>query len=130
MGITSIIEDTDTQLNEMTSNPTPRPTPNPTNEPTVRPTDTPTISSAPSETCYRLEIGLIFDEYPGETRWEITKGRRNTIDFPDSAVVVKSSPFYDPNDGYEEASETHPLQTLKLPVVKHPELHGPRSFSR
>jgi len=107
MGITSIIEDTDTQLNEQTSNPTPRPTPSPTDEPTVRPTDTPTVSSAPSETCYRLEIGLIFDEYPGETRWEITKGRRNTIDFPGSAVVVKSSPFYDPKNGYEEASETH-----------------------
>lgn len=71
------------------------------------PTPAPTTSASPTETCYRIEIGLIFDEYPGETRWEITKGRRNTIDNPDTAVVVKTSPYYDPNNGYEEASETH-----------------------
>ena len=87
--------------------PTPRPSRKPTSTPTLRPTDTPTSSHAPTITCYRVEIGLIFDEYPGETRWEITKGRRTSIGNPDSAVVVKTSPFYDPNNGYEEASETH-----------------------
>ena len=56
--------------------------------------------------CHTVEIGLIFDKYPGETRWEITKGRKNTVE-NDNAVILKESPYYDPDQSYAEASETH-----------------------
>lgn len=58
------------------------------------------------EPCYSLEIGLIFDHYPGETKWEITKGRRNSIEH-ENAVVLMTSPYYDKKLNYAEASETH-----------------------
>ena len=81
------------------------------------PSPAPTMSSnnavsssatAPAATaaCYNIEIGLIFDEFPGETKWEITQGRRNSIE-SENAVVVESSPYYDPDEGYIEASEKH-----------------------
>ncbi len=123
MGITAIDEEgsditsTDVVLStttpspttgEPTSKPSRLPSPSPTPEPTtLEPTDAPTVSSSPTVTCYNIEIGLIFDEYPGETKWEITKGRRNSIEHGDNAVIVKKSPFYDPQLGYDEASETH-----------------------
>ncbi|KAL9181818.1 hypothetical protein ACHAXT_012161 [Thalassiosira profunda] len=56
--------------------------------------------------CHTVEIGLIFDKYPGETRWEITKGRKNSVE-NDNAVILKESPYYDPDQSYAEASETH-----------------------
>lgn len=61
---------------------------------------------SPTVTCHNIEIGLVFDEYPDETKWQITKGRRNSIEH-DAAVVLKESPYYDPEEGYSEASETH-----------------------
>lgn len=64
------------------------------------------VLSTASGPCYNIEIGLIFDEFPGETKWEITQGRRNSIE-NEYAVVVESSPFYDPDEGYVEASEKH-----------------------
>ena len=63
-------------------------------------------SSSASASCYNIEIGLIFDEFPGETKWEITEGRRNAID-SENAVVVEASPYYDPAEGDAEASEKH-----------------------
>ncbi|KAL7538867.1 hypothetical protein ACHAWF_006232 [Thalassiosira exigua] len=63
-------------------------------------------ASEPSETCYNIEIGLVFDKSPEETKWEITKGRRNTIE-NENAVVLEASPYYDPGKGYRQASETH-----------------------
>ena len=63
-------------------------------------------ASPPIEPCYHVEIGLIFDEFPEETRWEITEGKRNSIQNA-NAVIVKESPFYDPDQDYVEASETH-----------------------
>ena len=67
----------------------------------------PAPTSQPTEECFNIEIGLIFDKYPEETKWEITKGKRNTIDNPDGAQIFKSSPFYDKEQNYSEASETH-----------------------
>ena len=67
------------------------------------------------ETCYNIEIGLIFDDYPGETKWEISQGRRNSIE-NENAVVLKESPYYDPEKNYAEASETH---ILCLPQGKY-----------
>mmetsp|Transcript_34321 Transcript_34321/g.72289 ORF Transcript_34321/g.72289 Transcript_34321/m.72289 type:complete len:438 (-) Transcript_34321:158-1471(-) len=89
-----------------TFRPTKLPTSSPTISPTPRPTTSPTMSSPPSETCYNIEIGLIFDKYPDETKWEITKGRRNSIE-RENAEVVKKSPRYDSSKGYVEASEKH-----------------------
>ena len=92
--------------------PTSLPTRRPTNEPTVSPTTfssaAPSISSAPTETCYNVEIGLIFDKYPDETSWEIVKGRRPSFQ-NNKAVTIKESPFYDPKPpgNYREASEKH-----------------------
>lgn len=65
--------------------------------------DSTSVIAAP---CYHVEIGLIFDEFPEETRWEITEGKRNSIQNA-NAVIVKESPFYDPDQDYVEASETH-----------------------
>ncbi|KAL7537424.1 hypothetical protein ACHAXR_007821 [Thalassiosira sp. AJA248-18] len=73
-------------------------------------------TSPPTEECYNIEIGLIFDEYPGETKWEITKGKRNSILNPDNAIVVKTSPYYDKDENYGEASETH---IVCLPTGKY-----------
>lgn len=77
------------------------------------PSPSPTLSSSvvsststTSESCHKIEIGLIFDEFPEETKWEITQGRRNSIE-SENAVVVKTSPYYDPDNGYVEASEKH-----------------------
>jgi len=75
--------------------PTPRPTDEPTNSPSASPSFAPSISSKPTETCYRVEIGLMFDNYPDETRWEIVKGRRPSFQ-NSNAVMVKESPYYDP----------------------------------
>jgi len=94
-----------------TTLPTPLPPPQ-TDEPTVSPTAfpsaAPSISSAPTETCYNVEIGLIFDKYPDETRWEIVKGRRPSFQ-NNNAELVKESPFYDPKPpgNYRGASEKH-----------------------
>lgn len=62
---------------------------------------------SPAPPCHEIEIGLVFDERPGETRWEVAKGRRNSVEHPSSAKVLVASPFYDPDQGYAEASETH-----------------------
>eukprot|EP00584_Thalassiosira_punctigera_P019097 CAMPEP_0172572586 /NCGR_PEP_ID=MMETSP1067-20121228/135578_1 /TAXON_ID=265564 ORGANISM="Thalassiosira punctigera, Strain Tpunct2005C2" /NCGR_SAMPLE_ID=MMETSP1067 /ASSEMBLY_ACC=CAM_ASM_000444 /LENGTH=448 /DNA_ID=CAMNT_0013365153 /DNA_START=11 /DNA_END=1357 /DNA_ORIENTATION=+ len=91
---------------EPTPVPTSPPSKPPTPSPTPSPTAMPTTSSSPTETCYKIEIGLIFDQYPDETRWEITKGRRNSIENT-NAHVLRESPYYDPDQGYVEASETH-----------------------
>jgi hypothetical protein len=88
--------------------PTPRPTDEPTDSPTAIPSLAPSISSKPTETCYRVEIGLIFDSYPDETRWEIVMGRRPSFQ-NSNAVMVEESPFYDPKPpgNYRGASEKH-----------------------
>jgi len=53
-----------------TQSPTPLPTLRPTDEltgaPTKFPSFVPSVSSKPTETCYRVEIGLIFDKYSGK----------------------------------------------------------------
>jgi hypothetical protein len=84
-----------------TSLPTPFPTPRPTSA-------APSISAKPTETCYNVEIGLIFDKYPDETSWEIVQGRRPSFQ-NNKATIVKESPFYDPKPpgNYREASEKH-----------------------
>mmetsp|Transcript_32402 Transcript_32402/g.47760 ORF Transcript_32402/g.47760 Transcript_32402/m.47760 type:complete len:355 (-) Transcript_32402:174-1238(-) len=91
--------------------PTPLPpagTDEPTFSPTASPSAAPSISSAPTETCYNVEIGLIFDKYPDETRWEIVKGRRPSFQ-NNNAELVKESPFYDPKPpgNYRGATEKH-----------------------
>jgi len=92
--------------------PTPLPTPRPTREPTDFPSESPSlapsISSKPTETCFPVEIGLVFDKYPDETKWEIVKGRRPSFQNK-NAEIVKESPFYDPKPpaNYREASEKH-----------------------
>ncbi|KAL7439789.1 hypothetical protein ACHAXM_007288 [Skeletonema potamos] len=88
--------------------PTPRPTDEPTNSPSASPSFAPSISSKPTETCYRVEIGLMFDNYPDETRWEIVKGRRPSFQ-NSNAVMVKESPYYDPKPpgNYRGATEKH-----------------------
>ncbi|KAL3799061.1 hypothetical protein ACHAW5_003511 [Stephanodiscus triporus] len=93
--------------------PAPSPTATQAQPTTLSVVDSPSVTStdssaapSPIEPCYHVEIGLIFDEFPEETRWEITEGKRNSIQNAD-AVIVKESPFYDPDQDYVEASETH-----------------------
>ncbi|EED86553.1 predicted protein [Thalassiosira pseudonana CCMP1335] len=81
---------------------------------TYAPTPSPSITSKPTETCYNIEIGIILDTYPEETSWEITEGRKSTLQDP-SATVVSASPFYDPNR-YREASDAH---IVCLPAGKY-----------
>lgn len=77
------------------------PVPNPTDV-----VDASVTTMEDDEPCYQIEIGLIFDKFPEETRWEITQGRRNSIEYT-NATIVKSSPYYNPDQDYVEASETH-----------------------
>jgi hypothetical protein len=93
--------------------PAPSPTATQAQPTTLSVVDSPSVTSidssaasSPIEPCYHVEIGLIFDYSPEETRWEITEGKRNSIQNAD-AVIVKESPFYDPDQDYVEASETH-----------------------
>lgn len=55
--------------------------------------------------CFNVEIGLILDSKPGEIAWEITSGRKSTLQQP-GATVVSTSPYYDPAK-YQEASDTY-----------------------
>jgi hypothetical protein len=109
LGATSVIVD-DLGAASVDSDSQPAPSPTATNaQPTsLSIVDAPSVTAidAPTEQCYHIEIGLIFDASPEETRWEITKGQRNSIEYA-NAIVVKESPFYDPDQDYVEASETH-----------------------
>ena len=91
------------------------PVPNPTAAATTPQSTFPIIDDYPTtasttmeddEPCYQIEIGLIFDKFPEETRWEITSGKRNSIEYS-NATIVKASPYYNPDQDYVEASETH-----------------------
>ena len=42
--------------------------------------------------CHNVEIGVILDKHPEETRWEITKGRRNSVEHA-NVNLVDSSPL-------------------------------------
>lgn len=55
--------------------------------------------------CYNVEIGLILDDNPGDLAWEITSGRKSTLQQED-AEVVATSPYYDP-EKYQQASDTY-----------------------
>jgi hypothetical protein len=57
-----------------------------------------------NEECFNVEIGMILDKKPDEISWEITSGRKSTLQQP-SATVVSTSPYYDPNK-YQQASDT------------------------
>jgi len=58
----------------------------------------------PGRECFNVEIGIILDNNPDEITWEITSGRKSTLQQP-SATVVSTSPYYDPNK-YQQASDT------------------------
>lgn len=75
-------------------------------------TEEPAATTANEGECYHVEIGLIFDNYPDETRWEIVKGRRPSFQIQkrnSNAIMVEESPFYDPRPpgNYRGASEKH-----------------------
>lgn len=57
------------------------------------------------EECFNVEIGLIMDNNPGDLAWEITSGRKSTMQQP-NAEVVSTSPYYDP-EKYQQASDTY-----------------------
>lgn len=57
------------------------------------------------EECFNVEIGLILDNHPGDLAWEITSGRKSTLQQAD-AEVVATSPYYDP-EKYQQASDTY-----------------------
>lgn len=42
--------------------------------------------------CHNVEIGMILDRHPEETRWEITKGRRNSVEHA-NVNLVEASPL-------------------------------------
>ena len=60
--------------------------------------------TAAGEECYNVEIGLILDDKPDEVAWEITSGRKSTLQQPD-ATVISTSPYY--SDKYRQASDTY-----------------------
>ncbi|KAL7481794.1 hypothetical protein ACHAW6_007466 [Cyclotella cf. meneghiniana] len=60
--------------------------------------------AASGEECFDVEIGIILDDKPDEIAWEITEGRKSTLQQP-SATVVSNSPYYDPYK-YRQASDT------------------------
>ncbi|KAL3806956.1 hypothetical protein ACHAXA_011373 [Cyclostephanos tholiformis] len=105
LGSTSVIVD---DLGAADSQPAQSPTSTNAQPTSLSIVDSPSVTAidSPSEPCYNIEIGLIFDASPEETRWEITKGQRNSIEYA-NAIVVKESPFYDPDQDYVEASDTH-----------------------
>ena len=39
----------------------------------VQPTQSPTVSSPPTNTCYWVDIVVVFDDYPEETSWQLQK---------------------------------------------------------
>jgi len=45
-----------------------------------KPTQSPTISSSPTDTCYWVDIIVVFDDYPEETSWQLQK-RNNSGDY-------------------------------------------------
>lgn len=57
------------------------------------------------EECFNVEIGLILDDNPGDLAWEITSGRKSSMQQP-SATVMSKSPYYDP-EKYQQASDTY-----------------------
>jgi len=42
--------------------------------------------------CHNVEIGVILDRHPEETRWEITRGRRNSVEHA-NVNLVEASPL-------------------------------------
>lgn len=60
--------------------------------------------AASGEECFDVEVGIILDDKPDEIAWEITEGRKSTLQQP-SATVVSNSPYYDPYK-YRQASDT------------------------
>ena len=61
--------------------------------------------TATGEECFNVEIGLILDDRPGDVAWEITSGRKSTLQQP-GATVISQSPYYDPSK-YRQASDTY-----------------------
>mmetsp|Transcript_27990 Transcript_27990/g.52777 ORF Transcript_27990/g.52777 Transcript_27990/m.52777 type:complete len:646 (-) Transcript_27990:20-1957(-) len=63
-------------------------------------------SSYPSKEgpCIPVEIGIIFDEYSGETGWKLVKGEYNA-ESPEENTVVWKSKYYKPSE-YSKRADT------------------------
>jgi len=66
----------------------------------VQPTQSPTVSSSPTDTCYWVDIVVVFDDYPEETSWDI-----QTINEPGDNVVLKT---------FNGTSEANKLQSESM----------------
>ena len=81
------------------STPSALPSVSPTVSPTVtaHPSILPTLSISPTETCYWIDVVVVFDDYPLETSWQIQK-----IISPGDNIVLKTF-----NGTSSEANKLH-----------------------
>ena len=81
------------------STPSALPSVSPTVSPTVtaHPSILPTLSISPTETCYWIDVVVVFDDYPLETSWQIQK-----IVSPGDDIVLKTF-----NGTSSEANKLH-----------------------
>ena len=63
-------------------------------------TKSPSVSSSPTDTCYWVDIVVVFDDYPEETSWDI-----QTINDPGDNVVLKT---------FNGTSEANKLQSESM----------------
>ena len=83
-----------------TSYPSSRPTVSSAPTTSVQPTQSPSVSSMPTETCYWIDIVVVYDQYPSETSWNI----QQINDSGDNVVLKTVSGTFD--DKYKARTES------------------------